>query len=323
MKPVLYLLLAALLPVSVEQDHVEVVVSIALVVILFDGGRGMGGRFRAEAPAILGLGLVGTFATVAGGALVTHLVLGTSWYLAVLLAAALAPTDPAVVFSLLGSVTGRGATVLEGESGANDPVGIALMAALLDAGSLSGQAVSDAALTFALQLLVGAAVGAAGGLLAQRLPRLLALPVAFGLFAVADVAHGSGFLAVFVAGIVVGGDQLHVAVGTAGEAVAFLSLGLLVDPGDVGGVWPEGLAVFVLLAFVVRPLTCWPFVLGMSRPERSFVLLAGLKGAVPLLLGSMLLDGPQGHRLYAVTTVVVVLSVVVQGALVPRLAART
>jgi len=325
-KPVAYLLLASLLPFAVEQRHVEVVVSAALVLILFDGGRGMGlARFRSEAPAIVGLGLAGTFATVAAGAALAHLVLGVSWYLSVLLATALAPTDPAVVFSVLGAIRGRSSTVLEGESGANDPVGIALMVALIDAGSLTGQAISDAAVAFLLQLAVGLAVGVLGGLLLRRLPRFVALPLAFGLFALADIGHGSGFLAVFVAGIVLGGDQAHVLVGTMGEALAFVSLGLLVDLHEIAhlDVWLPGLAVFALIAFVVRPLVCWPFVLHLRWSERVFVLLAGLKGAVPLLLGSMLLDVHDGHRLYAVTVVVVVASVLAQGALVPVLARRT
>ena len=324
----LYLALAALVPVSVTQSHVEVVVTVALVVILFDGGRGMGlPRFRAVAPLVVGLGVLGTFATVVAAAVVVHLVVGVSWYLSVLVATAVAPTDPAVVFSVLGSVEGRSATVLEGESGANDPVGIALMVALLDAGSLSGHAIGDAAVTFGVQLLVGAAVGIGGGLLARRLPRALAFPAAFGLFAVADVAHGSGFLAVFVAGIVLGGDKAHVLVGTLGEAAAFLALGLLVDPHVLAqvDVWLPGLAVFALVALVVRPAVCWPLIApsSLSRAEQVFVLLAGLKGAVPLLLGSKLLDVAHGPRLYGVTTVVVVLSVLVQGALVPVLARRT
>ncbi len=85
-----------------------------------------------------------------------HLILGVSWYVSVLIATAIAPTDPAVVFSVLGQreVEGRSGTVLEGESGANDPVGIALMAALLSAGSLSAGALGQVAGTFVLQMLV-------------------------------------------------------------------------------------------------------------------------------------------------------------------------
>ncbi|MDX6214809.1 MAG: potassium/hydrogen antiporter, partial [Frankiales bacterium] len=102
--PLIYLAFAALIPVSVGQSSVEPVVTVALVLILFDGGTGMGlARFRAVAPTVLRLGLLGTAATVAGAAVVGHLVLGVSWYLSVLLATALAPTDPAVVFSVLGS----------------------------------------------------------------------------------------------------------------------------------------------------------------------------------------------------------------------------
>ena len=138
--PLLFLVAAALVPVDAPSLHtVERVVTIALVAILFDGGLHIGAvRFRSAAAGILSLGVLGTFATVAGGAVLVHLVVGVSWYLSVLVATAIAPTDPAVVFSVLGEreVEGPSGTVLEGESGANDPVGIALMAALLAAGSL-------------------------------------------------------------------------------------------------------------------------------------------------------------------------------------------
>src|SRR3954453_20188250 len=118
---------------------VERVVTLALVWILFDGGQHMGWtRFRDSATPIVVLGVVGTFLTVAAIAACVHLVLGTTWFLAVLVATAVSPTDPAVVFSVLGQreVAGRSGTILEGESGANDPVGIALMASLLTAGQL-------------------------------------------------------------------------------------------------------------------------------------------------------------------------------------------
>src|SRR4051812_47755620 len=148
-------------------------------------------RFRTAAAPILGLGLVGTFLTVAAAAVAAHLLLDVSWYLSVLLATAIAPTDPAVVFSVLGSheIEGRSGTVLEGESGANDPVGIALLAALLDAGSLTGHSLATALGMFALQLAVGGAVGVLAGLLLSRLHSDLAVLLAFGVFALADVAH--------------------------------------------------------------------------------------------------------------------------------------
>ena len=347
--PVFFLVAAALVPVDPPALRtVEQVVTIALVAILFDGGLHIGrARFRSAAAGILSLGVLGTFVTVVGGALLVHLVVGVSWYLSVLVATAIAPTDPAVVFSVLGQreVDGPSGTVLEGESGANDPVGIALMAALLGAGSQSGGALLDASGTFALQMLVGTAVGLVGGRLllvlmrtalpAEGLYAVRTLVSAGALFGIATVAHGSGFLAVFVAGIVLGDERapykreverFHSALASLGEVVAFALLGLTVDLDVLSraDVWLPGLAVGLLLAVVVRPLLGWPLLLParLTRGEHGFVLFAGLKGAVPLLLGSMLLELHGGARLYGIVVVVVLVSVAVQGTLVPVVARR-
>src|SRR6185312_16357392 len=110
------------------------IVTVALVVILFDGGMHIGwGRMRTAAGAVVWLGVAGTAVTAGGMALGAHYLFGFDWRAGLLLGAALAPTDPAVVFSVLGrrEISGRTGTLLEGESGANDPVGIALMVALL------------------------------------------------------------------------------------------------------------------------------------------------------------------------------------------------
>jgi cell volume regulation protein A len=329
-----------------QQRTVERLVTVALVVILYDGGRHIGAaRFRTAAGGILVLGVAGTFLTVAGAAVLVHALLGVSWYLAVLVATAVAPTDPAVVFSVLGrrEIEGRSGTLLEGESGANDPVGIALMAGLLGAGSLSGGAVAHVAGTFALQMLVGVAVGVIGGRALHRLSHV-ALPAeglypvrsllgAGALFGLASVLHGSGFLAVFVAGIALGDqhspykrevERFHAALASLGEVVAFAALGLTVDLDVLArtDVWLPGLALGLLLAIVLRPLLVGPLLLRsrLSRGEALFVLLTGLKGAVPLLLGSLLLPESHGDRLYGVVVVVVLVSVLLQGGLVPTLA---
>jgi cell volume regulation protein A len=326
---------------------VESVVTLALVVILFEGGMGIGlRRVRSVASTVLSLGVLGTFATVVGASLLAHVVLGVDWYLAVLVATAIAPTDPAVVFSVLGQreVEGRSGTVLEGESGANDPVGIALMAALLSAGSLSTGALGQVAGTFVLQMAVGTGVGIAGGRLLLLLMRRSPLPgeglypvrtlVGAGvLFGVATVAHGSGFLAVFVAGLLIGDERapfkreierFHAALASLAEMVAFAFLGLTVDLEVLArpDVWLPGLVVGVLLALLVRPVLSLPLLVpaGLSRGESGFVLFAGLKGAVPLLLGSLLLPLPGGDRLYGVVVVVVLVSVLGQGTLVPTVA---
>ena len=326
---------------------VERIVTVALIVILFDGGMNIGvRRLRSVAPSVLSLGVLGTFATVAGASVLVHMVLGTNWFLSVLLATAIAPTDPAVVFSVLGQreVEGPAGTILEGESGANDPVGIALMLALIGAGSLSAGAVGEVAGTFLLQMIVGAMVGLLGGRGLLMIMRRLPLPAeglhavrtlvgAGALFGAATVAHGSGFLAVFIAGLVIGDERapfkreierFHAALASIAEVVAFAYLGFTVDLSVLAraDVWLPGVVIGMLLAVVVRPVVGLPLLLraGLTRGEQAFVLLAGLKGAVPLLLGTMLLPLPGGERLYGIVVVVVLVSVFGQGTLVPTAA---
>ncbi len=148
----LLVLVGAALAVSVQPalhapsaQTVQRVITLALVLVLFDGGMHIGwSRFRAAIVPILSVGVVGTFLTAAGGALVLHYLCGISWYLAALVATAVAPTDPAVVFSVLGKreIAGRSGTILEGESGANDPVGISLMVSLLARAAVSASPAS-------------------------------------------------------------------------------------------------------------------------------------------------------------------------------------
>ena len=328
---------------------VERLVTVALVCILFDGGLQMGwSRFRAAAVPIAVVGVLGTFLTVAAVALFIHLALGEVWYLALLVATAVAPTDPAVVFSVLGQreVAGRSGTILEGESGANDPVGIALMASLITVGSVSTGAFVHIGGDFVLQMCVGTAVGVLGGRLLLWFMRAVPLPsealyplrTAGGVlmvFGVATLAHGSGFLAVFVAGILLGDarapykreiERFHSALASLGEVVAFVVLGLTVDLAELThpDVWVPGLLIWVVLAFGVRPVLVGLCLIpaGLKRNESSFILFAGLKGAVPILLGSFLLTAhlPEAQRLYGIVVVVVVLSVLLQGSLVPTVA---
>ena len=141
--PAIFLLAAAvasdLIPAlgQVSVTTVQRVVTVALAVILFDGGMHIGWRrFRQAAGPVIWVGVAGTFLTAGALAAFVHALFGLDWWAALLLGTALAPTDPAVVFSVLGrrEVAGRSGTILEGESGANDPVGIALLASLLTAG---------------------------------------------------------------------------------------------------------------------------------------------------------------------------------------------
>ena len=336
---------------TVQIPAVEKVVTVALAVILFDGGMHIGRRrFREAAGATLWIGVAGTLATAAVLALLAHYAFGIDWRIAMLLGTALAPTDPAVVFSVLGrrEIAGRTGTLLEGESGANDPVGIALMVALLGASGTGLSAAGQITVAFLQQMAIGAAVGVAGGsaLLAfmRRVPLpsagLYALRVLFGallIYGLATAAHGSGFLAVFAAGILLGDERapykreierFHSALASLGEIVAFTMLGLTISLHDVAkdGVWWIGLLLAVALAFVIRPVFVGLVLLPvrLRRNERIFVLWTGLKGAVPILLGTFILqDGlKDAHRAYEIVFVVVAFSVIVQGGLVTTLAHR-
>lgn len=332
----------------------EQIVTVALILILFDGGMGIGvRRLRIALAPVLAVGVVGTLLTAAAVATLAHVLFDLPWLLALLLGTALAPTDPAVVFSVLGNreVRGRAGVIIEGESGVNDPVGIALLLGLLmidaDAAGL-GAATVTVTVLFVVQMAVGAAVGVGGGWLLLWLMRRTSLPseglyplrtlaVAIGIYGLATVAHGSGFLAVFLAGIVIGDgaapfkreiERFHASLAGLAEIVAFVVLGLTVSLTDMvgSGAWLTGLVLAVLLTFVVRPLLVGPLLLlvRLTVGERIFVLWSGLKGAVPILLGTYVLAGgaPADRLVYHVIFVVVLFSVVVQGGLVPMVAAR-
>jgi cell volume regulation protein A len=353
--PLLVLAAAALAAQVFDGIHapselwVERLVSLALVWILFDGGQHMGwSKFRAAAAPIAVLGVVATFLTVAAVAAFIVVVFGMGWFVALLVATAISPTDPAVVFSVLGQreVSGRSGTILEGESGANDPVGIALMASLISAGGLSAGAFGHIGGEFLLQMVVGGIVGVLGGWVTLWFIRSVPLPAeglyplrcaacVLVIFAVATLAHGSGFLAVFVCGIFLGDERapykleierFHSALASLGEIVAFTMLGLTVNLAELtrADVWGPGLVIGAVLAFVIRPVVVGLCLIParLQNNERNFVLFAGLKGAVPILLGTFLLAAhvPDAARLYGIVVVVVVFSVLVQGSLVPTVA---
>ncbi|HJU46741.1 MAG TPA: potassium/proton antiporter [Gaiellaceae bacterium] len=324
---------------------VERIAVVALVVILFNGGMDIGWRrFRSAAGPILSLGLLGTFATAGLMALFAHYALGLSWILSGLIAAAIAPTDPAVVFSVLGrrEIEGRSGTTLEGEAGINDPVGIALMIGMIELATHDDASFLVVIQEFAIEMSIGAAFGVLGArLLTPILRRLelgseglypvLAMTLAGALYGVTSIAHGSGFLAVFIAGLLLGDahvpfkaeiERFSASLASLAELAVFVFLGLTIDLGSLSGrVWLEGAALALFLALLGRPLVVIA-TLGLARfrwGERLFISWAGLKGAVPILLAALaLLSGvPDAQHVYRVVFVVVVVSVVGQGTLVP------
>jgi potassium/hydrogen antiporter len=355
--PALFLLGAAVvsdvfpeLQEDVSIRTVERIAVVALIVILFQGGMHIGWRrFRGAAATIVLLGTVGTFATAALMTVAAYLLLDVSWTTAGLIGAALAPTDPAVTFSVLGrrQVVGRTGTILEGESGMNDPVGIALVIGLVELSNQPDSTFWVVVEEFAVEMVVGLAIGIAGGALLIPLIRRLSLPseglyplrtlAAAGLiYGVASVAQGSGFLAVFVAGVMIGDarapfkaeiERFHSALASLAEIGVFVALGITLDVTDVAtsSVLWEGIVLAIILALVARPLAVGPLLMrARLRPgERAFVVWGGLKGAVPILLASLavLSNVDEARRIYELVFVVVAFSVVVQGSTVP-LAAR-
>ena len=356
--PAIFLLAAALVARSSERlgselsiRDVERIAVVALIVILFDGGMRIGWhRFRVALGPIASLGVVGTFATAGVITVAARYLFGFDWTTAGILGAALAPTDPAVMFSVLGKreIRGHTATILEGESGVNDPVGIALMIGMLEFATHANATFWVVIREFAIQMAVGLAIGIAGTFLVIAAIRRVDLPnpalyplrtlaAAGVIYGLAAVAHGSGFLAVFVAGIIVGSvdlpekrdvERFHTSLASVAEIVVFVALGLTVNNVSLGdsSLWLDALLLSALLAFVARPLVVapllWPTNLRLG--ERLFVMWSGLKGAVPILLAAFaLLEHVDGaERIYGIVFVLVTFSVLVQGATIPFVAAR-
>jgi cell volume regulation protein A len=355
--PAIFLLAAAVasdvwpsLYQSVPILTVERIAVVALVIILFNGGMDIGWRrFQAAVGPILTLGLAGTFATFGLVIVFAHYALGFSWVLAGLVGAALAPTDPAVMFSVLGQqeIVGRSGTTLEGEAGVNDPAGIALMIGMIELATHKDETVAVIAREFGVEMAIGSAVGVAGALAIaailkrvtlpnEALAPIIALALALALYGATSLANGSGFLAVFIAGLVVGDleapyqagiERFHGPLATLAEIVAFIALGLVVSVGSLSlKIWVEGILLVLLLAVAARPLVVLAGTLPFrfSWPERAFIAWSGLKGAVPILLATFgLLAGlDDADVIIGIVFVVVLLSVAVQGTLVPWVVRR-
>ena len=316
----------------------EVIVTAALVLILYDGGAAIGWRrFKPAAVPVVTLGVLGTFATAGAVAAFAHWAFGLGWLTAGLLGAAVAPTDPAVVFSVLGgqTIAGRTRTILEGESGANDPVGIALMLGLIALATHDNASFWIVVRTFVEQMAVGLGVGLAGGYVGHRFGRVGRLRMSALLAAVylsATFAHGSGFLAVFVMGLAVGdieseSEEWLDRMSSWAETVAFVTLGLTIHiTGIDGGRWAEGLALAAFVSLLARPVIGGLLLLPvhLRHGERLFVIWGGLKGAVPILLATFAVRHHvhDASRIYETVFVVVLASVVVQGGTIPAAARR-
>ena len=316
--------------------------SLALIAILFQGGLSTERSMLRQAlwPSVV-LATVGVAisASVVGAAIV--FLFGVPWPAALLLGAATAPTDAAAVAAILRSsgaqVPSRVAAALEIESGFNDPMSVFITLALVEAVTHpQGVSVLQSALQFGKEMAGGAVFGLASGYLLLYVFRRMdveraafavpAFGVALAVFGGAQMVGASGFLAVYLAGIIVGNydhpagqpvTRFFGAVGWLAQIALFLMLGLLVTPHDLPPIILPALAVTVVLVLIARPisvLACLrPF--RWTMPEIGFISWVGLRGAVPIYLTIIpLLAGLQeGRTLFNIVFVIVVASVAVQG----------
>ncbi len=314
--------------------------TVALVVILFDGG--LQTSYAAMRPVLAPATVLATVGVALTAGLVggAGWLLGLGWTEALLLGAVVSSTDAAAVFSVLrGSgvhLRQRVAATLEAESGLNDP-----MAVILTIG-LTSALVADAPLSIGLlgmtvlQLLVGAVSGFAIGhacrwvlrlpLLAGGLYPSLTLAMSAIAFALPTLMYGSGFLAVYVAGLVLGNGPLpyragilrvHDFVAWFAQIVMFLALGLLAFPSRLLDVFGPAIAIAAALALVARPLSVLVCLLPFRYEPReiAYVGWVGLRGAVPIILATfpMMAGIEAAPRIFDIVFFVVVVSVTAQG----------
>ena len=318
-----------------------VVGSIALALILFDGGlRTRFATFRSVLWPSATLATVGVILTAALTAPVAKFALDTSWVEALLIGSVVASTDAAAVFFLLHArglrLRPRVAATIEVESGSNDPFAVLLTILLVEFLSAGDRSWQHVVAVLAEQAIPGAAIGLLGGRaivfvlnrfgLAQGLHAPFVTTSALVLFGLASAIHASGFLAVYLAGLVVGNraTRAHNAIIVFLDAatwlaqiVMFVLLGLLVVPERLIGSLLPALAVAFALMLFARPVAVFLCLAPFRFPwrEKAFISWIGLRGAVGIFLASipLLLGLPNADRTFDIAFVVVLMSLLVQG----------
>src|SRR6266508_3264904 len=331
-------------PGGIKFDDVRttyVVGSIALALILFDGGlRTRFATFRSVLGPAVTLATAGVLLTAALTAPVAKYLLAMSWTEALLVGAVVASTDAAAVFFLIHArglrLRPRVGATLEVESGSNDPFAVLLTLILVEFLTVEDQSWQHVLAVLAEQAALGTVVGILGGraivvvlnrlALAQGLHAPFVATSALVIFGLASVLHASGFLAVYLAGLVVGNRPTRAhntvvvfldAVTWLAQIVMFVLLGLLVWPGRLLDSILPALAVATTLMFIARPAAVFlclaPF--RFSSREKAFISWVGLRGAVGIFLASipLLIGLPNAHLYFDIAFVVVLSSLLIQG----------
>jgi cell volume regulation protein A len=322
---------------------------VALALILFEGGLIAGfDEIRPVLRPALSLALVGTFVTAAITGMAAVWLFDLDTLHGLLLGSIIASTDGAAIFALLRGSTLRRklARTLEGEAGFNDPVAVLLVIGFIDWIQKPDYGAADMALLFGEELVMGTAVGVAVGWLAvQGLKRtrldstglypVATLATAAVAFGAADTLLGSGFLAVYVAGLMLGSARIpakrtvtvfHQGLAWVAQIAMFLALGLLVFPSDLGGEVVEGTALALVLVLVARPAATFLSTAfeRFSTAERVVLGWAGLRGAVPVVLATFpVIEGvSRSEEFFNIVFFAVVISTILQGTTFEPLAKR-
>jgi potassium/hydrogen antiporter len=322
---------------------------IALALILFEGGLTSGIlHLRPVLAAATSLATLGTAITALVVGLGAAALFGFPVKEGLLLGAILSSTDGAAIFALLrgSTLSRRLAQTLEGESGLNDPVAVVLVLAFIDLLTRPGYSAGDFVVLFVRELGIGLAVGLAVGWLAVQALRharlataglypVASLTVAAIAYGAADSLHGSGFLAVYLAGLAVGSATIpaertivsfHQGLGWVAQVVMFLTLGLLVSPAQLPSVAVKGTVLALVLVLIARPVAVavatLPFT--YSWRERGILGWAGLRGAVPVVLATFPVIEHVAHsrQFFNIVFFTVLVSTLLQGTTFETLARR-
>ncbi len=341
-------------PGGVEFDNYRLafaVGSVCLALILFDGGmRTSWKSVRPILPLGISLSILGTFVTGVATGIFAHFALGLPWFEALLLGAIVSSTDAAAVFSILRakslSLKGALKQTLEFEAGSNDPMAIFLTVGVLTFAATQSNGAFALGSMLIKQGGLGLALGYAGGRASRWLINhigidyeglygVLILGLVIIIFAATSALGGSGFLAVYVAGLVIGNSEmLHKGsisrfldgIAWIAQILVFLTLGLLSFPSHLLPLWKEGILLAVFMMFVARPLAVMVAapIARIGKKERIFISWVGLRGAAPIILAALPWSAgvPNAEYLFNLVFFVVLISVVSQGISIPWLAKK-
>ncbi|MFD9630926.1 potassium/proton antiporter [Streptomyces violascens] len=330
-----------------DAELTQVIGYAALVVILAEGGLGTKWKeIRPALPAAVVLSLVGVAVSVGVTAAGAHYLVGLEWRQALIIGAVVSSTDAAAVFSVLRKVPlpSRITGVLEAESGFNDAPVVILVVAFSTPGPVDSWYLLVGKI--ALELAIGASIGLSVGWLGSYGLRHVALPasglypiavmaIAVTAYAAGAMAHGSGFLAVYLASMVLGNAKLPHWPATRGFADGlgwiaqigmFVLLGLLVTPHNLGADFWPAVIIGLVLTMVARPLEVLLSLLPFRMPwqEKALMSWAGLRGAVPIILATIpMVSGIDGsEKVFNIVFILVVVYTLIQGPTLPWLARK-